>query len=315
MRTSRCPPSFAAAVWVLLPWAGLATAQPAAEPPQEAAPRPRAPLTVTIESPHAGVVPGPTVRLEATVSDPEAESATLVVNGAAYAVPIEQGRVAQNIIAVPGQNRVGLVVEREGRVGRDSLTFRYEGEPVELVIVLGWQSRGEIINLWVREPGGETCKWDHRTTASGGALLDFSTNAIGFGSQGYVLSEVRPGRYLVKAHHWASYANDDERRYETYQELIERLDAVDARLAQAGTRQAELLTLRAERARILERLDAWATPAATQTAVRGEAILFPGTRHERRFRLDVVVHREGQLSTLGEIEVDPALVAAARRER
>jgi uncharacterized protein YfaP (DUF2135 family) len=277
------------------------------------APR-ESPLAVTIESPHAGIVPGPTVTLEATVSDPDAENATLVVNGASYPVPIEQGRITQQIVAVPGQNRVGVVVERNGRVARDSLTFRYDGEPMELVILLGWPSRGEIIDLWVREPGGETCKWDHRSTESGGSLLDFSTDAIGFGSQGYVLSEVRPGRYRVKVHYWGSYGDDDARGDWTYRELIGRLDEIDATLAET-TSENERRALGEERTRVLERLDAWATPAATQTPVRGEAILFPGTRHERRFRFDVTVHRTGQLTTLGEIEVDAALVAAARRER
>lgn len=273
------------------------------------------PLRVTIASPHAGVVPGPTVTFDAEVSDPTVRNAVLVVNGASYPVPIEQGRVTQEIVAVPGQNRVGLVVEHEGRVARDSLTFRYEGEPMELVVLLGWPSRGEIIDLWVREPGGETCKWDHRQTASGGSLLDFSTNAIGFGSQGYVLSEVRPGRYRVKVHYWGSYGDDDERGEWTYRALIEELDQADAALADRATPPSDRQRLRDERQRILERLDAWASPAATQTPIRGEAILFPGTRHERRFRFDVIVHRTGQLTTLGEIEVDAELVAAARRDR
>ena len=66
-------------------------------------------LRVIIEDPHAGVVDGPVVALTATVSDPAVRRATLVVNGAACDVPVEQGRVSQQIVAIPGNNRVALL--------------------------------------------------------------------------------------------------------------------------------------------------------------------------------------------------------------
>src|SRR5262249_14171272 len=144
--------------------------------------------------------------LEGKVSDAGLTRATLVVNGAAYQVPIEQGLVRQRIIAMPGNNRVGLVVKRGDTVARDSVTFHARGEAMDLVVLLTWPTQGEIIDLWVREPGGETCKWDHRQTASGGHLLDFSEDAIGFGSQAFVLPSATPGRFRIKVHYWADGA-------------------------------------------------------------------------------------------------------------
>lgn len=272
------------------------------------------PLEVRLGAPHGGVVPGPTVGVEATVSDPSVTGALLVVNGASYHVPVEQGVVRQSIVAVPGNNRVGIVVRDGDRVARDSTTFRYEGEPVELVVLLTWPSEGEIIDLWVREPGGETCKWDHRATATGGRLLDFSTNAIGFGSQAYVLSSVRPGSFRIKVHYWGSRAHDDQRGWWGYRELLDRVDELAGELARATTAE-ERRRLGEERDRTRERLDRWAEPAAPQTPVHAEVVVFPGTRAERRWRFDLVVHRTGELSTLGEVEVSEEMVRAARGAR
>jgi len=270
-------------------------------------------LRVDITQPHAGVVVGPVVHLSAEVSDPALRHATLVVNGAAYDVPVEQGRIEQRVVAVPGQNRVAVRVTRGGRVARDSLTFRYDGPPVEMVVLLTWPSEGEIVDLWVREPGGETCKWDHRRTEHGGRLLDFSSDAIGFGSQAYVLGRARPGAFRLKLHYWGTFADDDRRGRYLHSDLIEELDRLEARIARAPAGPARRgLERRARRVR--RRLDRWATPAAPQTPVRAEVILFPGSRFERRWRFDRVVQRTGQLVTLGEVEIDEAMIRAARQE-
>ncbi len=168
----------------------LQSTAPAAAPEPKAKPRP---LKVTIETPTAGIQDGDhTLQLEAQVSDPRLRTALLSVNGAVYEVPVRGGRIEQTVVVVPGNNRVGLVVKRGAAVARDSVTFYMRGKRTDLVVLLTWAARGEIIDLWVREPGGETCKWDHRQTRGGGRLLDFSQDAIGFGSQAFVLPGSAP---------------------------------------------------------------------------------------------------------------------------
>lgn len=256
------------------------------------------PLRVTITDPPAGIVASDfTTSLAATISDASVQTAVLSVNGAEYEVPVEGGRVAQNVVIIPGNNRLGVVARRGEETARDSVTFFAAGEAADLMVVLTWQSRGEIIDLWVREPSGATCKWDNRSTEHG-SLLDFSESAIGFGSQAYVSRQVGPGRYRIKVHYWGAYDEDDARGRWTYDELLERLD-----------RPA---TTPAERARIEADLDRWAEPGAPQTPLRAEAILFPGTRHERRWRFDLVVQRTGQLVGLGEVEITADMIRAAR---
>lgn len=271
----------------------------------------RAPLTVRLTAPASGAVDGDLVTaLTAEVSDPSLRTAFLTVNGVTYEVPVEQGRVTQNVVAVPGNNRVAVSVARGSEVARDSATFLLRGPRVELVVVLGWASRGEIIDLWTREPSGETCKWDHRETASGGRLLDFSENAIGFGSQAYVLPSVRAGRYRVKLHYWAAASTEDGRDSFVWSEALDRLDAIEGELA--GAVDPERSALLGERAQITRRLDLWASPAAPQTPVHAEVVLFSNGVHERRWRFDRTVQRTGQLETLGEVEVTDEMVRAAR---
>jgi len=111
-------------------------------------------------------------------------------------------------VIVPGNNRLAVLARRGGETARDSVTFFADGETADLMVVLGWPSRGEIIDLWVREPSGATCKLDHRETPHG-MLLDFSESAIGFGSQAYVARLVEPGRYRIKVHYWGAYDEGD----------------------------------------------------------------------------------------------------------
>lgn len=267
------------------------------------------PLTVHIDAPTAGVVDGDlTVQLSATVSDATVRTALLSVNGVAYEVPVSAGRIEQQVVVVPGNNRVAVSVARGAATAREATTFFLRGPRVDLVVVLGWASRGEIIDLWTREPSGETCKWDHRETAAGGRLLDFSQDAIGFGSQAYVLPTVRPGRYRVKVHYWGSASSEDSPAMSTWFSSIGRLGALDARLAGPTTTAA----LVAERATVLSTLDRWARPAAPQTPVHAEIVLFPNSVHERRWRFDRTPQRDGELATLGEVEVTAAMIHAAR---
>ncbi len=270
------------------------------------------PLAVRIETPIGGVEDADhVVDLVATVSDPRLTIATLTVAGASYEVPIDGGTIRQSVIVSPGVCRVGVSVSRGHESASDSVTWTVRGERTELLIVATWHARGEIIDLWLREPEGETCKWDHRVTALGGRLLDMSSDAIGFGSQAFVAPEIHPGTYRIKVHLWADRSGAGSERY-TYEELLRALDDAETALAlaTASTRAALL----AERDRMAAALDAWALPDAPQVPVHVEAILFPGTAHERRFRFDRLLRRTGQLATLGEIEIDEETIRAARAE-
>ncbi len=266
-------------------------------------------LTVRIESPSAGVETDETLSFRAVVSDPRALRATLTVNGASYDVPIVDGAIEQTLVPMPGNNRVGVVVEHGGRVARDSLSFRYEGPATEMMVMLTWEAHGEIIDLWVRDPDGQTCKWDRREIPGGG-LLDFSSTAIGFGSQAFVAHRVEAGRYRIKVHYWGAYDSEDAHAFYGLDEMLAELDG----LGQPPTTPREAAAFEERRRVLTERIDGWALGAGSQTPVRAEVVLFPGTPSEQRHRFELTVERTGQLATLGEIEITAAQIRAARTE-
>ena len=105
------------------------------------------------------------------------------------------------------------------------------------------------------------------------------------------------GTYRIKVHYWGGTPTEDRRGRETLDELLGRLDSARSP---------------AERARVEQLLDRWGDAGAPQTAVHAEAVLFPGTTFERRWRLDTITERAGQLATLGEIEVPAELIRAVR---
>lgn len=269
----------------------------------------RVPAAVRITAPTGGVVrAGDTLRLVATVEPASVTTATLTVHGMSYEVPVRDGRVEQTVVVLPGNNR--LAVHAGG--ARDSVTFHADGDPVDLVVLLGWAARGEIIDLWVREPDGETVKWDHRESAPGGRLLDFSSDAIGFGSQAYLRATAAAGRYRVKVHYWSDGARTVDRDDGAFDTALDRLHAIDARLREPPP-SAELAQLTAERRAVTARLDAWGRPSGVQTPLHAEVLLFANTPHERRWRFDLTAQRTGQLQTLGEVEVTAAMLLEARR--
>ena len=265
--------------------------------------------TVRIEAPTGGALAlGDTAPLVATVTPASITTARLTVHGMTFEVPVRDGRVEQTLVVLPGVNRVAV----HAGGARDSVTFHADGDPVDLVVLLGWAARGEIIDLWVREPDGETVKWDHRESAPGGRLLDFSSDAIGFGSQAYVRAAAAAGRYRVKVHYWSDGARTGARDDGTFEADLERLHALDARLRESPP-PAERAALTAERAALTARLDAWGLPAGPQTPLHAEVLLFPNTPRERRWRFDLTAQRTGQLQTLGEVEVTAAMLLDARR--
>ena len=272
-----------------------------------------APFVVTLTEPTAGnVIAGDTARLVATVSDPAVLTAQVTVHGMTYEVPVRDGRVEQTFVTLPGANRVAVSARRGDTVARDSVTFHVDGTLVDLVVLLGWSARGEIIDLWVREPDGETCKWDHRETSHGGRLLDFSSDAIGFGSQAYLRASATPGRYRLKVHYWSDSARRGDRNDSVFEESLERLHAIDDRLARTPPRD-EAQRLTAERLAVVARLDAWGRPSGVQAPLHAEVLLFANTARERRWRFELTAQRTGQLQTLGEVEVTAAMLGAARR--
>ena len=69
--------------------------------------------------------------------------------------------------------------------------------PLDLRVVLGWDSDNSDMDLWVTDPNGERCYYGNRNTFQGGLISDDFTG--GYGPEEFVLRDAKPGKYKVEA--------------------------------------------------------------------------------------------------------------------
>ena len=80
-----------------------------------------------------------------------------------------------------------------------------DDQPVDLRVTASWNTDGTDVDLWVVEPGGEACGYDHKETKSGGKLLDDLTS--GYGPERYQLPNAPKGEYVVLVNYYSANAN------------------------------------------------------------------------------------------------------------
>lgn len=69
--------------------------------------------------------------------------------------------------------------------------------PLDLRVVLSWDSDNSDMDLWVTDPNGEKCFYSHKLTYQGGRITDDFTG--GYGPEEFSLRHARPGKYKVEA--------------------------------------------------------------------------------------------------------------------
>ena len=69
--------------------------------------------------------------------------------------------------------------------------------PLDLRVVLAWDSDNSDMDLWVTDPNGERCYYGNKNTYQGGLLSDDFTG--GYGPEEFVLKDAKPGKYKVEA--------------------------------------------------------------------------------------------------------------------
>lgn len=70
--------------------------------------------------------------------------------------------------------------------------------PVDVRVVLNWDTPESDMDLHIVDPRGETCIYSHNRTAIGGRLSADVTQ--GLGPEEFLLKKAIPGRYLIRAH-------------------------------------------------------------------------------------------------------------------
>ncbi len=74
--------------------------------------------------------------------------------------------------------------------------------PIDFRVVLDWNHDNVDIDLWVEDPTGEMCKYDHSRTKIGGRMSDDMTE--GFGPEEFMLKKAIKGTYKVYANYYGT---------------------------------------------------------------------------------------------------------------
>lgn len=69
--------------------------------------------------------------------------------------------------------------------------------PVDLRVVLSWDTDNSDMDLWVTDPNGEKCFYSFRSTYQGGHMSEDLTG--GYGPEEFLLRQAKPGKYKVEA--------------------------------------------------------------------------------------------------------------------
>ncbi len=69
--------------------------------------------------------------------------------------------------------------------------------PLDLRVVLSWDSDNSDMDLWVTDPNGEKCYYSNQHTYQGGLMSDDFTG--GYGPEEFSLRDAKPGKYKVEA--------------------------------------------------------------------------------------------------------------------
>ena len=161
--------------------------------------------TVAIDNPIGGWSTSRIVEIKGTISDSSIARATMVVNGFARWIDIKAGKFHSTIVVSKGNNSIEVVAKNQAGQGRDSVNFFSDVPPVDMQVVLNWDTDGTDVDLHVTDPDGEECFYSHRTTKLGGRLdLD---DTDGFGPEVFTLAHAKSGSYQVRVKYYSSHGH------------------------------------------------------------------------------------------------------------
>ena len=131
----------------------------------------------------------------------------IVYNGIPFLVQIKRNIFKRRIVSSPGINQIyAEAITKDKKVLRDSVSFFSTSPPKRLKIFSTWDTNGSWVDLWITEPSGEICKWNHKQTKSGGTL-DIGNDFPGYGPQIYTHPNPPKGTYKIKVHYYSDGRN------------------------------------------------------------------------------------------------------------
>lgn len=74
--------------------------------------------------------------------------------------------------------------------------------PVDMRVVINWDTDACDIDLWVTDPRGEKCYYSNKLTAAGGRISDDFTG--GYGPEEFIIKKAIPGNYTIEANYFGN---------------------------------------------------------------------------------------------------------------
>lgn len=108
------------------------------------------------------------------------------------------------VIALEEMNQVIAEARRKGiRLNLSGIDKRFIYEmPVDIRIVLNWDTDNSDMDLWVTDPCGEVCIYSNPRTYIGGLLSRDFTG--GYGPEEFLIKKAKPGKYRIQANYYGS---------------------------------------------------------------------------------------------------------------
>jgi uncharacterized protein YfaP (DUF2135 family) len=163
---------------------------------------PKGPPKVDIEQPEGGWSTTRIVELKGSIDDSELARAVMVVNGFERWIDLRGGRFQATLVVSAGANSIEVVAKNALGEGRDAIHFVSDVPPVDLQVVLTWDTDGTDVDLHVTDPSGEECFYGHRDTQLGGKLDVDDTD--GFGPEVFTLANAKSGEHRVEVKYYSS---------------------------------------------------------------------------------------------------------------
>ena len=96
-----------------------------------------------------------------------------------------------------------LIALYPGKIDTSAYDKRLMGNcPVDIRVILTWNTNDCDIDLWVTDPNGEKCYYKHRNTVIGGRISNDITQ--GYGPEEFCLKKAAKGEYLIEADYYGT---------------------------------------------------------------------------------------------------------------
>jgi tetratricopeptide (TPR) repeat protein len=106
------------------------------------------------------------------------------------------------LVALTELNRIIPLARQAGVEGLGIDPRLVQLMDVDVRVVLTWDTDMADMDLWVTEPSGEKCYYQHQLTTIGGHISRDITE--GYGPEEYMVRKAMPGTYLIQANYYGS---------------------------------------------------------------------------------------------------------------